>query len=120
MRRLLMWMMICLLPLRLWAGDAMAVQHAPAAAHDVVTVAAVVAQDAHPCHGADAPSDTTTAQPAAEHGGACGDCSVCHGPLAGLTVSLWAAPALPGTRPDTMGWSALSASALPQRKPPRA
>ncbi|MDP3521965.1 MAG: hypothetical protein Q8S02_15225 [Hydrogenophaga sp.] len=117
MRRFLMWMMICLLPLRLWAGDAMAVQHAPPAAHEAVVV---MAQDAHPCHGADAPSDNTTAQAAAEHSGACGDCSVCHGPLAGLTTPVWAAKTLPAAVPQTVGWPPLSAHALPQLKPPRA
>ena len=86
----------------------------------LVLPVAVMAQDAHPCHGADAPSDTTTAQAAAEHGGACGDCSVCHGPLAGLAVPAWTAPALPGAVPQTVGWPALSANAPPHLKPPRA
>ena len=119
MRRYLLWMMICLLPLRLWAGDAMAVQHAPAAAHEVVM--AMTADD-HPCHGAEATSDTGTPadHTTVKHGSACGDCSVCHGPLAGLTLPTWAAPALPDAVPRTRGWSALSANALPQLEPPRA
>ena len=61
----------------------MAVQHAPLAPHEARMV---VAQDAHPCHGADAPSEAPAAQASSEHSGACGDCSVCHGPLAGLAA----------------------------------
>jgi mono/diheme cytochrome c family protein len=124
MRRFLMWMMICLLPLRLWAGDAMAVQHTQPAAHAAVLVAA---QDAHPCHGTDAAAteaaagtDKASNTAITEHGSTCGDCSVCHGPLAGLALPTWAAPALPDGVPQALGWSALSASALPHLKPPRA
>ena len=117
MRRCLMVLMICLLPLRLWLGDAMAVQHAPLAPHEARMV---VAQDAHPCHGADAPSEAPAAQATSEHSGACGDCSVCHGPLAGLALPTWAPPALPEALPCTLGWSALSANGPPHLKPPRA
>ena len=125
MRRFLMWMMICLLPLRLWAGDAMAVQHAPPAAHMVAVEVAVdvAAQDAHPCHGSEGPAASDMHHSPADnsaHGGACGDCSVCHGPLAGLAVPAWTAPALPGAVPQTVGWPALSANAPPHLKPPRA
>lgn len=148
MRRALIWLMLCLLPLRLWAGDAMAVQHTPAAAHQGhqgLTGAPVMAQQAHPCHGAEADAGTVGTTPWAavsgaatetatahasghvntdaagnEHGAGCGDCSVCHGPLAGLTVSVWAAKMLPAAVPQTMGWPALSATALPHLKPPRA
>lgn len=126
MRRCLLMLMICLLPLRLWAGDAMAVQHAPATTHEA---AVVMGQDAHPCHGADAPLDVGVAAETghASHdtqgntaAGACGDCSVCHGPLAGLPAPVWAAKTPPAAVPQTVGWSALSATALPQLKPPRA
>lgn len=116
MRRFLMWMMICLLPLRLWAGDAMAVQHVPAETHEVMMA---MAPEAHPCHGAEN-STQKASEPVKDRGSACGDCSVCHGPLAGLTVPGWAAPALPEVRPHALGWSALSAIAPPQLKPPRA
>lgn len=141
MRRFLMWMMICLLPLRLWAGDAMAVQHVPPAASAVTVATSPYA--AHPCHGVDVAS-AETHEPAAHHskvhGGAhdstldstfafepgnphnssCGDCSVCHGPLAGLSVPAWTAPQQAGALPQALGWNALSASPLPQLKPPRA
>lgn len=115
MRRFLMWMMICLLPLRLWASDAMAVQHVPAAAQAAVVA---MAQDAHPCHAAE---DAAKASPAqtTKHGSACGDCSVCHGPIAGPALPSWAAPTLPAAVPHTLGWSALSAHTPPQLKPPR-
>lgn len=130
MRRFLMWMMICLLPLRLWAGDAIAVQHAPPAVHEA---GMLMAQDAHPCHGADATTDGVS-DPAAGnehrnghgpqhgngHSNTCGDCSVCHGPLAGVAVPNWATPVLPRAVPQALGWSALSANALPHLKPPRA
>ena len=55
-----------------------------------------------------------------EHGSTCGDCSVCHGPLAGLSVPAWTAPQQAGALPQALGWNALSASPLPQLKPPRA
>lgn len=126
MRRFLMWMMICLLPLRLWAGDAMAVQHIPPANEVNVTVGQIAA---HPCHGTDASAaDASTHGPdhqghhavASEHAGVCGDCSVCHGPLAGLTLPIWTAPLQGGALPQTSGWNALTAIPLPQLKPPRA
>lgn len=145
MRRALIWLMLCLLPLRLWASDAMAVQHAPATAHHGSAVVLVLDQHAHPCHGvedtagavhttpraADAdgvaePSSTHATSHAntdvagSEHGVGCGDCSVCHGPLAGLTVACWAANTLPAALPQATGWPALSANALPHLKPPRA
>ena len=123
MRRCLMLLMICLLPLRLWAGDAMAVQHVPSSPG--YSPATTMAVDAHPCHEVAAeastavdhtmPSDAQVSQ----HG-ACGDCSVCHGPLAGLALPGWLPPALPSARPHTVGWSALSANGPPHLKPPRA
>lgn len=115
-----MWLMIGLLPLRLWAGDAMAVQHAPPAAPAMGVVAT---QDAHPCHGSEAPAASEAHHSPSDsptHGGACGDCSVCHGPLAGLALPAWTAPTLPGAVPQTVGWPALNANAPPQLKPPRA
>ena len=131
MRRCLMWIMICLLPLRLWAGDAMAVQHVPpTAAHAAMATVAALAPDAHPCHTAEAAEATDTAATATHHAmpseaetghhGACGDCSVCHGPLAGLALPSWMPPALASARPHTIGWSALSANGPPHLKPPRA
>lgn len=137
MHRLLLWMMICLLPLRLWAGDAMAVQHVPPAASEVAVVMSPHA--AHPCHGVDVASASTQEaathhstdhsgahdgqhafEPGGQHNSGCGDCSVCHGPLAGLSVPVWTAPRQAGGLPQTLGWNALSASPLPQLKPPRA
>lgn len=118
MRRCLLLLMICLLPLRLWAGDAMAMHHAPAATLETVMA---VAADAHPCHGAEASPDVTGQTDAGTpHSGACGDCSVCHGPMAGLALPGWATPALPAALPHTLGWSAVSAQEPPQFKPPRA
>jgi hypothetical protein len=80
MRHLLLALLIALLPLRAWVGDAMAIaMQAPSAGHGSMTMAAM---DSHPGahHGTDASSATGDHQHPT--------CDVCNGPAMALTVQV--------------------------------
>lgn len=127
MRHWLLVLMIALLPLRGWAGDAMALS---------VWVAPGSSQAAAPCHGAPAPmasvvmkgdSHHATATEAMAHGSETGDspqhstcnaCDVCNGPA--MTLALHSASASPPRHTHIAPACERFASAEPQRgsKPP--
>ena len=70
MRALVIALMIALLPLRGWVGDAMAQQ---------LAVASVQGSHAAPAQHADcALHGEPAVVDASDHGGNCGDCQVCH------------------------------------------
>jgi len=73
MRRLFIALMIVLLPVRGWLGDAMAMEMTQHALH-AGTAATAMAPD---CHGAAAQSPDETSPPAASHDG-CGTCTACQ------------------------------------------
>lgn len=93
MRIAVLVLMLVLLPLRGWAGGAMAVEHPP-------TPVERVAQTAAPCHtegdtAAEPATATDTAAPG-EH--TCGLCDVCHNQLMTLAVFLGDKPTSPQAR----------------------
>lgn len=126
MRRCLMLLMICLLPLRLWAGDVMAMQHAPAVTHEAGMVMALSAHASHAdaadatadaCHGQAAEPDTPHPP---SHAAACGSCDICHSQVATDTPAEWRSPELGQALRAEIRWTFDSAHALPCFKPPRA
>lgn len=134
MRALTLWLMICLLPLRLLAGDAMAVQMQAAGGYG--PVAAVSSVDAapsasHDCHtqasGKATPpevhahANAASAEPAQQpHPGhaMCGLCDVCHNTLHTAHVALLPSQALTHVLPATLTPLLSSAERLPGFKPP--
>jgi hypothetical protein len=77
MRVWLFLLLIALVPLRTWAGDAMAIQMAAHASMDVtVGEHAPVAAHAN-CHDTPAESDAASASPAPDHCGTCASCQAC-------------------------------------------
>ena len=76
MRALLIALMIALLPLRGWVGDAMAQQLATASVQAPVSGAEQARHTHTDCalHG----DQGSTPEPASDHGGSCSDCQVCH------------------------------------------
>ncbi|GAB3186548.1 hypothetical protein [Hydrogenophaga aquatica] len=134
MRALTLWLMMCLLPLRLLAGDAMAVQaqvaggHMPAASMPKAQAAPQASRD---CHGQTvgkamshhAHGQTDTASPASAdkaHPGhaMCGLCDVCHSTLHAATAVSLPAQELPRVLPAALTPRLSSAEPLPGFKPP--
>lgn len=121
MRRPGLLLLICLLALRMWVGDAMAFASLPAAPDRAAWGASGQVQPA--CHesGASAPVHLTErdqdARPA-DHGGPCDACQVCHLPL--LAFALQAGPDSP--LPQAVHTPAAerfqSAHLAPRLKPP--
>ena len=134
MRAFTLWLMMCLLPLRLLAGDAMAVQmqaaggHAPAPAVSVVAAAQSVRHDCHEQATGEtthpevhAHANVTGAEPANQpHPGhaMCGLCDVCHNTLHTAHVALLPSQALAHVLPATLTPLLSSAERLPGFKPP--
>ena len=143
MVRLLLALMLVLLPLRGWMGDAMAMQHLAAATATIENVATLrhstlasghfdaengekgVLRVAAPCHdqgasplaASDADDSLAQADTPAGHG-TCGACSVCHA-VALQIVSVWPADAdAPTLAPATGVESFASATPLRGQKPP--
>lgn len=127
MRHWLLILMIALLPLRGWAGDAMALSmwatpdSHPAAApcHDAATPMASVAMDGDNHHATESEtmahgSDTGNSAPHTT----CNACDVCNGPA--MTLALHSTSATPPVHAHVAPASERFASALPQRgsKPP--
>ncbi len=134
MRALTLWLMMCLLPLRLLAGDAMAVQmlaaggHGPVAAVSFEEVAPSASHDCHTQASGEAThpqvhahANVTGAEPADQpHPGhaMCGLCDVCHNTLHAAHVALLPSQALPHVLPATLSPLLSSAERLPGFKPP--
>lgn len=94
MRRVLLLLtLIALLPLRGWAGDAMAIQMAAQAAHSSHVAALADAPTAHAkCH-------DMQAEPAAQHTSPAQDpCETCASCQACFTVAITVPTALPATQ----------------------
>lgn len=129
MRHLVLALMIALLPIRGWVGDAMAAQmladRMEAAAVQALPVQAQPgdAQAAHeecPGHAAQAQAPDAQPQPPATHEAcaSCVTCQVCSS--AALAVSRLEAQAhpIPHARPDAGSAAFASAEAVPVLKPP--
>lgn len=124
MRHLLLALMIALLPVRGWVGDAMAISmlaHGPAAASAEVAMAA--GTDHHPCpdHAAAPPDTQVSGGPADDHQNrahAHSACDVCNGPA--MNVSSPTATAAPASHTLLAALSESFASSEPRQgtKPP--
>lgn len=126
MRTVWLCLLIALMPLRLWAGGAMLVQH-HSPAHTPATALVQLAAPEHPCHApaalAEAPSplahepDPGDTEPGTEHLG-CSACDICH-TLAHPWVGLWQ-PWLATPQPPPAHRAAAPASArlTPAFNPP--
>ncbi len=116
MRTLLFAVLIALLPLRAWMGDAMAVSMLPVQA---APAAAAQADAPPPC-----PDHATAAS--ADHGGSTADaadhrhaaCDVCNGPVLAQTVHRDQAPALRHGLLEAPAERFASSVPLPGIKPP--
>lgn len=121
MRRLGLLLLICLLTLRVWVGDAMAFASLPPEQGSASM--ATTGQALPPCHEAAALVSTAHTQAPqdagpADHGGPCNACQVCHLPLLA-----WALPAcLGGPLPQAVQIAPVarfqSAHLAPHLKPP--
>jgi len=136
-RTLVLLLMVCLLPLRAWAGDAMALAHADAW-HGAATAQATPAQPHAHCHGTEAAeaADTTHATHGGSHGAshgsgpdnghahdhasACTGCDICHSQVACDAAPVWLAALLPAPPLAHGPLRFASAPPLPRFKPPRA
>ncbi|WP_342128874.1 hypothetical protein [Hydrogenophaga sp. OTU3427] len=126
MRTLVLLLMICLMPLRAWTGDAMALAHAPALQQ--ITPHPHAHAEAHPCHAGPAdhaqPHGPSATQPDKEaahgHAGACGNCDICHSQIVSDTPPEWRSPELGRALRAEASWAFDSAHAWPCFKPPRA
>lgn len=118
MRLFLLTLMIALLPLRGWMGDAMTLERS-VSEHDAMTVASV--QDnchqisQHGMHEAATTSDPAHAQ---DDGDSCTDCQICHS--IALATTLLSTPTLQARMPQPLVLNRLHASAdpAPGFKPP--
>jgi hypothetical protein len=123
MRVLFMAMLIALLPLRGWVGDAMALQPGK---HDVQPAAALTAvtdvQDCHDHaeaagHGADQGGHETGSAHA--DCGSCSACQICHSPaLAVAPPAAFASPDMAAAMPRFAPRPLASAEPAPDIKPP--
>lgn len=123
MRRWIVWCVLCLLPWRLWATDAMALR----ACHDQAAASAVAAVDDgrhhHRHRQAAAPSPVADdVAPHAQHGNptppahgsslaihlGCTLCDLCHNPLSATLPASW------NTLAIDQAWPVLQLSAPPQ------
>ena len=98
MRRPGLLLLICLLTLRVWVGDAMAFASLPPLQGPASVEAA--SQALAPCHEAAAlvtttPTDATPDAGPADHGGLCNACQVCHLPLLALALPVCLGGPLP-------------------------
>jgi hypothetical protein len=140
MRQLILALMIALLPLRGWMGDAMAVETATGSQHAIHSIAgedAATMEYAHfdsdsgqrdqrdgPSHCPDHASalaggtDTDTDGDAAAHGQACTLCQVCHTVAMSADAVLLAALPPPVLAPETPFHRFSSALPAPGLKPP--
>jgi len=121
MRILLLAVMITLLPLRGWVGDAMAMElgaHAMAAAQAEAVHAA--ADDCHE-HGQAQANAPTAAEHSEAHGQDCGNCSacqICHSVALASALPTFSTAALPAVPPVGTSRQLTSAERAPGFKPP--
>ena len=126
MRRLVLILMLVLLPLRGWVGEAMAMdmmatqagatQKVASHAHGISaesTFDADIQADCHEAAGAE-PSDSTTST----HCGTCPLCQMCHSVAAPAPFSILSTPWLPHAQPTTGPARFASAPAAFALKPP--
>lgn len=134
MRAWVLILMMVLLPLRGWAGSAMAIDHGPAPATHAAAVSLLpvapchgkvemgdVVHSAHSTHSAHAKHAAQADLTGTEQGGAatCGLCDVCHSPLLAPVAVVSPLPhPTPVVHAGTLEHFA-SASARLQLKPPR-
>lgn len=135
MRTLWLCLLIALMPLRLWAGSAMAVQHleTPTA----VPIEVTQATPGHPCHGeasAVAPVLDPVPMPpghdhaahaawpahgeSASHHASCMACEICHTVAHPLGLDWGAMPPLAQAAPDHRPHAAISPQLARSVKPP--
>ena len=118
MRRVLvLLLLVCLLPLRAWAGDAMAFAHAQPAA-SVVHAPQAGEASAH-CHEQTAADATAHPQAPTSHAPACSGCDICHSQVACDSALAWLASPLPAPPLAQGPLHFASALPLPHFKPPR-
>nr|WP_315225448.1 hypothetical protein [uncultured Albidiferax sp.] len=130
MRRLVLILMLVLLPLRGWVGEAMAMdmmatqagatQTVAAHAHGISaesTFDAEMQADCHEATGAE-PSDSTTSTSSGTHCGTCPLCQMCHSVAAPAPFSILPTPWLPHAQPTTGPARFASAPAAFALKPP--
>jgi len=121
MRRPGLLLLICLLTLRMWVGDAMAFASLPAL-HGPASMAAA-GPSLPPCHETAAlataplPQSPQDAGPA-DHGGPCNACQVCHLPLLAWALPACLGSPLPQALHTAPGARFQSAHLAPHLKPP--
>ena len=121
MRRLLMvLLLVALLPLRSWAGDAMAIQMAANEAKPAVTRMHQHA-DLGNCHEMQASADTVAAMPESPTSGHCATCAFCQACFTSalaMPVTTVDAQPLPYALPQLHSSSYTSAILALSQKPP--
>lgn len=121
MRRPALLLLICLLTLRVWAGDAMAFAGLPTATAHLSWAASGHAQP--PCHEASAlpladQADPTQDARSGDHNGPCDACQVCHLPLLAFSVQACTGSPLPQTVHTALAVRFQSAQLAKRLKPP--
>lgn len=133
MRTWLLALMILLLPLRGWLGDAMALGSATVSLPSVQSTSFLIADnhysaptsasfgtESHPCHELSGPSGKSPADRSTEHGACdtCTACQLCHGSAAPPVP--WQVPthALPHPQPQTRLLGFVSAEPRRNDRPP--
>lgn len=126
MRVLLFALMIALLPLRVWVGDAMAMEQLASALGNMHATASAPQEQRHeaqPCHehAGEAHADPAGADDSSLAAGDCASCTVCqicHSVALTSALPWVAAAALPTTAPHTHAILHASAERAPGFKPP--
>lgn len=127
MRFLVLALMIALLPLRSWAGDAMAVEAAAPALGGPAPAGQAAMDDCHQNHGQAAghamgheaaPADTTQDEHTGADCGTCTACQICHSVALTAVLPQALAPVLPAAAPRSSQPRYASAAPAPGLKPP--
>lgn len=126
MRLLVLALMIALLPLRSWAGDAMAVEVAAQALGGPAPAGQAAMDDCHPQHGQAAGHamghDAAPADTQGEHTSTdcdtCSACQICHSVALTAVLPQALAPVLPAIAPQSSQTRYASAEPAPGLKPP--
>jgi len=120
MRRVLvLLLLVCLLPLRAWAGDAMAFAHAHAQPTASVAHAAQAGEASTHCHEQATADAAAHPQAPNSHAPACSGCDICHSQVACDSALAWLASPLPAPPLAQGPLHFASALPLPHFKPPR-
>jgi hypothetical protein len=121
MRRVLvLLLLVCLLPLRAWAGDAMALAHAHAQHTTPVAHATQAGEPSAHCHEQATAGTGAHPQAPSSHAPACSGCDICHSQAACDSTLTWIAAPLPSPPLAHGPLRFASALPLPRFKPPRA